>query len=82
MERGLTPLTPNEFEDLANTIDTLIIDTRKPEIFRVGLIPRSIFIGIDGDFAPWVDKEETNYIHCAGGLSLNGCFKYFKIKGL
>ena len=54
MERGLTPLNPNEFEDLANTIDTLIIDTRKPEIFRVGFIPRSIFIGIDGDFAPWV----------------------------
>lgn len=54
MERGLTPLTPHEFEDLANTIDTLIIDTRKPEMFRVGFIPRSIFIGIDGDFAPWV----------------------------
>jgi hydroxyacylglutathione hydrolase len=54
MERGLTPLSPNEFEDLANTIDTLIVDTRKPEMFRQGFIPRSIFIGIDGDFAPWV----------------------------
>ena len=54
MERGLTPLNPNEFEDLANTVDTLVIDTRKPEMFRVGFIPRSIFIGIDGDFAPWV----------------------------
>jgi hydroxyacylglutathione hydrolase len=54
MERGLTPLSPNEFENLANTIDTLVIDTRKPEMFRVGFIPRSIFIGIDGDFAPWV----------------------------
>lgn len=54
MERGLTPLSLNEFEDLANTTDALIIDTRKPEIFRVGFIPRSIFIGIDGDFAPWV----------------------------
>jgi hydroxyacylglutathione hydrolase len=54
MERGLTPLNPNEFEDLANTIDTLVIDTRKPQVFREGFIPRSIFIGIDGDFAPWV----------------------------
>ena len=54
MERGLTPLSLNEFEDLANTTDALIIDTRKPEIFREGFIPRSIFIGIDGDFAPWV----------------------------
>ena len=54
MERGLTPLSLNEFEDLANTTDALTIDTRKPEIFREGFIPRSIFIGIDGDFAPWV----------------------------
>ena len=54
MKRGLTPLSPHEFEDLANTIDTLIIDTRKPEMFQMGFIPRSIFIGIDGDFAPWV----------------------------
>ena len=54
MERGLTPLSPHEFEDLANTIDALIIDTRKSEMFRTGFIPRSIFIGIDGDFAPWV----------------------------
>ena len=54
MKRGLTSLNPDEFEDLANTIDTLVIDTRKPEMFRQGFIPRSIFIGIDGDFAPWV----------------------------
>ena len=60
MERGLTPLSLNEFEDLANTTDALIIDTRKPEMFRVGFIPRSIFIGIDGDFAPWVGTLVTD----------------------
>jgi hydroxyacylglutathione hydrolase len=54
MERGLTPLNPNEFEDLANSVEVLVIDTRKPQVFREGFIPRSIFIGIDGDFAPWV----------------------------
>jgi hydroxyacylglutathione hydrolase len=54
MERGLTPLSPNEFEDLANSVEVLVIDTRKPQVFREGFIPRSIFIGIDGDFAPWV----------------------------
>ncbi len=60
MERGLTPLSPNEFEDLTNTIDTLIIDTRKPEMFQIGFIPQSIFIGIDGDFAPWVGTLVTD----------------------
>jgi glyoxylase-like metal-dependent hydrolase (beta-lactamase superfamily II)/rhodanese-related sulfurtransferase len=60
MERGLTPLSPNEFEDLTNTIDTLIIDTRKPEMFQMGFIPQSIFIGIDGDFAPWVGTLVTD----------------------
>ena len=60
MERGVTPLSPNEFEDLTNTIDTLIIDTRKPEMFQMGFIPQSIFIGIDGDFAPWVGTLVTD----------------------
>jgi len=60
MERGLTPLSPNEFEDLTNIVDTLIIDTRKPEMFQMGFIPQSIFIGIDGDFAPWVGTLVTD----------------------
>ena len=60
MERGLTPLSPNEFENLTNTVDTLIIDTRKPEVFQMGFIPQSIFIGIDGDFAPWVGTLVTD----------------------
>ncbi len=54
MERGLTAHSPEEFEHLVNVTDALIIDTRKPEAFGKGFIPRSVFIGIDGDFAPWV----------------------------
>ena len=54
MERGLTAHSPKEFEGLVNVTDALIIDTRKPEAFGKGFIPRSVFIGIDGDFAPWV----------------------------
>jgi hydroxyacylglutathione hydrolase len=54
MERGLTAHSPQEFEDLVNVTDALILDTRKPEAFGKGFIPRSVFIGIDGDFAPWV----------------------------
>ncbi len=54
MERGLTAHEPAAFEELVNATDALIIDTRKPDAFGKGFIPRSIFIGIDGDFAPWV----------------------------
>jgi hydroxyacylglutathione hydrolase len=32
----------------------LILDTRKPEDFVKGFIPDSLFIGLDGTFAPWV----------------------------
>jgi hydroxyacylglutathione hydrolase len=42
------------FEMVANEIDTLILDVRHQDDYAKGHIPQSIFIGIDGDFAPWV----------------------------
>jgi hydroxyacylglutathione hydrolase len=54
LKHALTPFSPEEFEHLVNSTDALVIDTRKPANFAKGFIPRSIFIGIDGDFAPWV----------------------------
>jgi hydroxyacylglutathione hydrolase len=42
------------FELVANKIDTVILDVRHQDDFSKGHIPQSIFIGIDGDFAPWV----------------------------
>ena len=42
------------FELVANEIDTVILDVRHQDDFSKGHIPKSIFIGIDGDFAPWV----------------------------
>ncbi len=42
------------FELVANEIDTVILDVRHQDDFSKGHIPQSIFIGIDGDFAPWV----------------------------
>lgn len=42
------------FEKVANEIDAIILDVRHQDDYAKGHIPKSIFIGIDGDFAPWV----------------------------
>jgi glyoxylase-like metal-dependent hydrolase (beta-lactamase superfamily II)/rhodanese-related sulfurtransferase len=48
------PYDAKTFELVANEIDTIILDVRHQDDFSKGHIPKSIFIGIDGDFAPWV----------------------------
>ena len=45
---------PTAFEAMANEVEALVLDTRKPQSFAQGHIPNSINIGIDGGFAPWV----------------------------
>ncbi|WP_396145789.1 rhodanese-like domain-containing protein [Flavobacterium sp.] len=42
------------FELVANETEALILDVRNQDDFEKGHIPKSIFIGIDGQFAPWV----------------------------
>lgn len=54
IQRGKTALSPEEFEQTANETEALVLDVRNEKIFVNGFIPRSIFIGIDGGFAPWV----------------------------
>ncbi|MBV8252723.1 MAG: MBL fold metallo-hydrolase [Chitinophaga sp.] len=54
MERGLMALTPEAFEIAANETRALILDTRDNAAFTAGFVPRSVNIGLRGDFAPWV----------------------------
>ncbi|WP_439487626.1 MBL fold metallo-hydrolase [Algoriphagus sp.] len=54
LERGARPLSPEEFEAVANETGALILDTRAPQDFTKGFVPNSINIGIDGSFAVWV----------------------------
>ncbi len=54
MKRGAKSLLPHEFELIANETDALVLDVRSKEEFVKGFIPNSIFIGLDGTFAPWV----------------------------
>ncbi|PCJ63895.1 MAG: MBL fold metallo-hydrolase [Bacteroidetes bacterium] len=54
ISKGSRALSPTEFEVTANETEAIILDTRNETVFVDGFIPQSIFIGIDGSFAPWV----------------------------
>ncbi|SEA00432.1 MBL fold metallo-hydrolase [Bizionia paragorgiae] len=54
IKKGSNALSPEEFETAANTTEALILDVRHQSEFIKGHIPRSIFIGLQGGFAPWV----------------------------
>ena len=54
LKTGYKALNPEEFEKIANQSGALILDVRNQIQFAQEHIPQSIFIGIDGGFAPWV----------------------------
>jgi len=54
MDKGLNPVSVDDFESFAEETGALILDTRGPADFQKGFIPNSINIGLKGDFAPWV----------------------------
>lgn len=60
MEKGYTALSAQQTEDFANNENALILDVRKASEFAEAHIPNSIFIGIDGQFAPWVGALITD----------------------
>lgn len=51
---GSRALSPAAFEVAANETGAVILDTRHQVDFVKGFVPQSVFIGIDGGFAPWV----------------------------
>lgn len=54
IKRGAKGLTPDEFETIATETGAVMLDVRHQSEFIKEHIPNSIFIGIDGGFAPWV----------------------------
>lgn len=52
--KGNTALTVTEAQAILKETNAIILDVRKPQEFAEEHIPDSIFIGIDGQFAPWV----------------------------
>lgn len=63
LNRGLNPLSVEQFEQTVNSTGALILDTRTPSTFAKGFVPRSINIGIDGDFAPWAGAMIVDVKH-------------------
>jgi hydroxyacylglutathione hydrolase len=54
LEKGNIPLNVDTFEAMANHEGALVLDTRNRDDFGAAFVPNSIFIGLDGSFAPWV----------------------------
>lgn len=54
IERASSPLSPAEFKIMAGQADALVLDVRHENDFVKEHIPGSIFIGLNGNFAPWV----------------------------
>ena len=57
------PLKPDTFEDAATRTGAVVLDVRSADDFSKSHIPNSIFIGIDGGFAPWVGTLIGNTKH-------------------
>ncbi len=60
LETGNVPLNPQDFEAMANREDALVLDVRTQSDFIEGHVPNSIFIGLNGQFAPWVGALITD----------------------
>ena len=54
IEKALKPVSVADFKEFSTKKNTIILDVRHQKEFVKGFIPNSIFIGIDGGFAPWV----------------------------
>jgi rhodanese-related sulfurtransferase len=60
VQNSLKPLSVEAFTVLMEDESVLMLDVRGPQLFCKGFIPGSIFIGLKGDFAPWVGTLITD----------------------
>ena len=56
LSKAKKEINPKNIESIINETGAIILDLRKPEEFAREHIPGSIFIGLDGNFAPWVGE--------------------------
>ena len=53
-KKSLVEINPIEFDELSKKNNHLVLDVRNENDYVRGHIPKSIFIGLNGSFAPWV----------------------------
>ncbi len=53
LEKSLKPIELEKFISLSKNNNTVVLDTRNHVDFAKSHIPNSIFIGLNGQFAPW-----------------------------
>ena len=56
MSKSLNEISPKDYDELINNERVVIIDTRDSSIFSKYHLPNSIFIGLNGRFAPWIGE--------------------------
>lgn len=55
LHRGTTPIDADLFKEMSEQDDILVIDTRtKNKFAEEGTVPGAWYIGVNGNFAPWV----------------------------
>ena len=72
LAQGTRPLSPDAFEAAANETGAVVLDVRGKDAFHEAHVPRSTFIGLDGNFAPWVgtmivDVQQPILLVCEEG---------------
>jgi hydroxyacylglutathione hydrolase len=56
MQKGLTELSPAAFKALSEEKHTVVLDVRNQSEFVKEHVTNSLFVGLDGGFAPWVGE--------------------------
>lgn len=54
LRRGNTGINPKSFQVLSEDPEYLVLDVRTQQEFATGSVPGAWFIGLNGQFAPWV----------------------------
>ena len=72
LAQGTRALSPDAFEAAANETGAVVLDVRGKDAFHEAHVPRSTFIGLDGNFAPWVgtmivDVQQPILLVCEEG---------------
>ena len=63
LESGSKGLSVEEFDEFIQNLNPIILDVRKADEYAQANIPNSLFIGLDGQFAPWVGTLISDINH-------------------